>query len=217
MSMKIAQFKNLIQQLPVKQQSFEIYSKNWKVSNQNEIVNYLFNNNQSITLSRFDLTNSVYNLEEFVIKTLMWGYPTKGRGTNIDKILEPMNFNKLISLLDKYSYRKITLEQFSNDVNSIPNLGLSTLSKFAYFLNTRIDSLQSLILDRKIIDVINSGRFQDFEELRGIKYNSVIQYYDYLKLMSRISTKLNIEVDKIELFLFMFGNNLSELKGEELQ
>ena len=215
--MKIAQFKNLIQQLPVKQQSFEIYSKNWKVSNQNEIVNNLFNNNQSITLSRFDLTNSVYNLEEFVIKTLMWGYPTKGRGTNIDKILEPMNFNKLISLLDKYSYREITLDQFSNDLNSIPNLGLSTLSKFAYFLDTKVDGLQSLILDRKIIVILNSSRFQEFEKLKGIKYNSVNQYYEYLKIMSSISTKLNVDVDKIELFLFIFGNNLSELKGEGLQ
>ena len=81
--MKISDFRNLINELPYLNQSFNIKESVWKNDSQNELISRIIGDEKSITLNRFDLINSSYNIPEFIIKTLMWGYPAKGRGNNI--------------------------------------------------------------------------------------------------------------------------------------
>lgn len=214
--MKLSDFKDLINELPFKNQSFDIKKANWKSENQKEIIERIFGENQIITLNRFDLFNSSSNIHEFVIKTLMWGYPTKGRGRNIDILLKEENFNKLIETLNLYIETDVTLDRLESDIKRIDGLGLSAMTKFLHFLNTKIDNNTAVILDLQIIDAINLGRFEEFNFLNGIRYNNAIKKYgEFLYLINDLSKQLMVKPDQIEMFLFIFGKSLSELKGEE--
>lgn len=213
--MKIADFKNLIKEIPYKNQSFDIKKSIWKCDNQIELIEQIFEGKPQITINRFDLINSNWNIEEFIIKTLMWGYPTKGRGKNIDNLLKEENFKALSKKLETYRESEITIESLKEDLK-IPGLGLSTLTKFTNFLNTKINGIKTVILDNQIIEAINTERFEELNSLKAIKYkNAVRKYFDYIKLIDKLSKETSSEPDQIEMFLFTFGRNLSELKGEK--
>jgi Tfp pilus assembly ATPase PilU len=55
-----------------------------------------FNGNPTIHLNRQDLFDASLNLKDFVFKVLMWGYPTKGRGNNIENMLTENVLSDLI-------------------------------------------------------------------------------------------------------------------------
>jgi len=219
--MKIADFRNLIHEFPFKNQSFDISSKNWELKSQQSLINKIFeskemqsqNGNKIITISRNDLMNSKSDIKEFIIKTLMWGYPTKGRGKNIENMLNGKNFEKLVQILNQYRESEITIEQLKGDINSIHGLGLSTITKFTHFLNTTINRNKAVILDNQIIEGINTGRFEELNHLKGISYtNALNSYSEYLKTINDVSKALSVEPDQVEMFLFTFGRSLSEIK-----
>ncbi len=219
--MKITDYKNLIKVLPYLEHSFDIKNSNWNgINNQKEIIEDIFKDgkiievgkkeDKIINISRNDLYNSSNDLEKFILKTLMWGYPTKGRGKNIENMLEENNFQKLISVLENYKGNEITIEQLKKDINEIKGLGLSTLTKFTHFLNTTIEGNKAVILDIQIIEVISSGKFEEFKTLNGIiSYDNAIKHYTkYLEIINNLSEEMEVEQDQVEMFLFMFGRIL---------
>ncbi|MBS9767667.1 MAG: hypothetical protein KGV44_09035 [Flavobacteriaceae bacterium] len=218
--MKITDYKNLIKELPYLEHSFEIKNSVWgNINNQKEIIEDIFKDgkiievgkkeDKIINISRNDLYNSSNDLEKFILKTLMWGYPTKGRGKNIENMLEENNFQKLIKALENYKGNEITIEQLKKDIKEIKGLGLSTLTKFTHFLNTTIERNKAVILDIQIIEVISSGKFEEFEDLKEINYDNAIKHYtEYLKIINNLSEKMNVKQDQVEMFLFMFGRIL---------
>lgn len=214
--MKIANFKNFIAEFPFENQSFDIKKDIWKVQSQQQLINQIFQNKPQITLNRFDLFNSTANIDSLIIKTLMWGYPTKGRGKNIDKLLEPTNFNNLIEILKTYNQTAITIKQLKSDIKNIPGLGLSTITKFTHFLGTTVQNYKAVILDNQIIEAINTNRFEEFRSLIGINYNNAPnKYEEYIAIIDKLSIAMNVKPDQIEMFLFTFGRNLSELRPEK--
>ncbi len=118
-SMKIIEFENFIREFPYKNQSFDIKRDNWKIENQQVFIDKIFSGSRIITLNRNDLINISWNTKEFIIKTLMWGYPTKGRGRNIENILNDKNWVQLITILENYKDKNITIEQLKTDIKSI--------------------------------------------------------------------------------------------------
>ncbi|MCG2420098.1 hypothetical protein K8089_13795 [Aequorivita sp. F47161] len=215
--MKILDYGNLIRELPCQNQGFDIYRKNWFVESQEDNINEIFKNSdkdKKITINRFDIENSKNNLPIFIVKTLMWGYPTKGRGKNIDKLLSKESLTNLISKLQNYSDRDISIELLKSDIKEIDGLGLSTMTKFTNFLNTTINGNKAVILDLQIISAINRGVFEEFKNLERINYDNAIKYYpEYLSIIGTISKKINSTPDQIENFLFLFGRSLSEIKN----
>ena len=214
--MKISDFRNLIKELPFYNQSFSIKESIWKNDSQSELISKVFDNKKSITLNRYDLFNSSYNLPEFIIKTLMWGYPTKGRGNNIDIMLLDENFKKLTNILIGCTETDITFSEIEKMVKEVNGIGISTITKFLYFLNTSIEGNRAVILDKQIIDIIHSGKYEEFKSLKNIRYdNAFKKYAEYLTIVNNLSRELKVKPDQIEFFLFVFGKSLSELKGEE--
>ncbi len=213
--MKISQFQKFICAFPFRNQSFDIKRANWKVENQQDILDKIFDGQETVTINRYDLINSSYNTKEFVIKTLMWGYPTKGRGRNIDNLLIDDNLERLIEILDGYKEKEITIERLKSDIKSISGLGISSMTKFTNFLNTTVDKYRAVIFDKRIIDTINSGRFEEFNHLQGINSSNAINYYpQYLKTINDIAKQIGAEPEQIEIFLFTLGKNLSKVLGE---
>ena len=85
----------------------------------------------------------------------------------------------------------------------------STLSKFLYFFGFTLEGYKCLILDSRIIEVLNAGTFQELKMGQVItEWNKQGQYLKYLKLVQKIAEKNKCSVDQLELFLFQFGRNL---------
>jgi len=215
--MRIDDFAKLIEHLPTEVNSERIYEKNWKVQSQQEIVKNIFNNKDFVQISRNEIRSEVNNINVFIIKTLMWGYPTKGRGNNIDNLLIDESFKRISKLLLKYkALENITFDELVNDfkINKIKGLGISTLSKFLYFLELKVENNPCLILDDRLIEIINSSSFEEINDLKGIKREyslktySKTNYLDFLQSLNHIAKKLNVKPEKVEMFLFFFGKNL---------
>jgi len=57
-----------------------------------------------------------------------------------------------------------------------------------------------------LIEVFKRRKFEEFASLQKISYFSAPKYYvQYLDLMESASAKLDVEMDQLEMFLFMFG------------
>lgn len=223
--MKITDFTELIKNLPYEYQSFDIKTSAWKkVKSQKWLTDKIFEKegklnekgDRVVILNRTDLMNPNLEIKEFIIKVLMWGYPTMGRGRNIENLLKEESFRKLIDCLNLYQEEQnITIKKLRGDIKDIEGLGISTMTKFIYFLNIEVENQNALILDLQVINAINLGRFEDLSTLKGISYENALKskYLEYLKVLSELSTKMNCKPDQIEMFLFMFGKNLSEIKN----
>lgn len=214
--MKISEFKNLIKEIPYQNQSFDIKRVNWKSENQEEFIEKIFNGENSIVITRGDLFNAVSDTREFIVKTLMWGYPTKGRGRNIEHLLKEDNFEILVEILDSYKVGNITIAQLKKDIKRVEGLGISAMTKFIYFLQVTVDGKISVILDNQIIELINAGRYDELNEeadLKGIRYDNAINKYPaYLNVVNEVAEYIDVLPDQVEMFLFTFGRTLAEVK-----
>lgn len=218
--MRITDFEELIRHLPFEYQAFNVNPENWKDVGQTEIISKIFSGKESVTISRFDLFHSTWDLKSFVIKLLMWGYPTKGRGKNIENLLLPENFELLISKLSLAIEKKnISMQEVKELINGIKGIQLSTLSKILYFSRVNVESFPAMILDQRVINALNSdSKFQDIgiEKFKNLNYtNAINSYDDYLKFIFGLAIQMKVLPDQIEIFLFMFGTSLKELEGED--
>ena len=211
-SISIFEYKDFIRSFPYKKQSFLIERKNW-----GEITFYhlekifsAYGNGKKVRLNREKLFEDAKSTEEFIFKVLLWGYPTRGRGNNIKILLEKENLEELKIILEKYKNNNVSTEELVGDVSKIKGLWISTMSKFLYFLNAKIDGFKALILDNQILNVINRKRILELDQLSTLtREKAVKEYSRYLEKMSELSKELECEPDQIEIFLFSFGKNVS--------
>jgi len=100
-------------------------------------------------------------------------------------------------------------------------VGLSTLSKFLYFFQFKIEKHPCLIFDSRIIEVINdengftelqvltkTGKITESNKGKITESNKRKKYVAYLQLMEDLSLENKYDADKLELFLFSMGKNL---------
>lgn len=217
--MRIADFESFIREIPFEYQSFDINHKFWKNLSQSAIIDRIFDGSENITISRFDLFNSGWDIEEFILKLLMWGFPTKGRGKNIDNLLLPENFGQLIAKLKLHADGDNLSLSEVQDFLKIKGLGFSTLTKILYFKKLRVESCQSLILDQRVINALsNERKFKDsgIDKFNMLRYASAVRHYvNYLVFMNELALQMKVLPDQVEMFLFEFGSNLKEPMGED--
>jgi len=216
--MKITDFAELIRCMPYREQAFDVKYEIWKGTEPSKIIENIFRNkdkNGIITISRNDLFQSNSDLVEFVIKVIMWGYPTKGRGNNIDNFLKSENFESFIeTLVDAKKNKHISITDINNLMKNSTGLGFSTLSKILYFSRINYETMPALIFDLRVINALSAGRFNDsgIEIFKKLRYDNALKNYNnYLRFMNLLAKKLQTEADRIEMFLFEFGSNLKEL------
>ncbi|ALM22014.1 hypothetical protein AAT17_12625 [Nonlabens sp. MIC269] len=208
--MKIKDFETFIQSFPYQYQATNVARKNWvRFFPLNPYIEEIFADEQLITITREELYSINSEYEMFIIKTLMWGYSTGGRGNNISKLLSKPNLSLLIKKLRPYRNAEISIDQLINDINAIPGLAISTMTKFSHFLNTTINYNKAVILDQQIMNTVNLGRFEDLKALKGIKpSNSLQKYCLYIEIINNLSKELHAKPDQVEMFLFFFGRTL---------
>jgi hypothetical protein len=83
-------------------------------------------------------------------------------------------------------------------------------------MRVNVENYPALILDRKIIDILREKVFEEFKPISDFLYPvSTNKYVKYLKLLYEISINYKVFSENIEMFIFIFGKNISQLKGEE--
>lgn len=200
--------------MPFQYQAFDVRYDIWRDDSQ-RLVDDIFkdrNGKGTITISRGELLLENGNIEEHILKILMWGYPTKGRGKNIDEFMKPENFGPFIANLKELEgLPAISIPDIERLLRQTKGLGFSTLSKILYFRKLRIESLNAMILDLRVINALNSGRFDDdgIGIFKNLRYNNATQHYlTYLAFAHSLASQMDTEADRVEMFLFEYGSNL---------
>ena len=207
---------NLITNLPEKEQAFITKRATWdKYSKIKNELDELFKNKLEMQISREDLLNCARNYKNtrgkniYIISTILWGYSNGMRGNNFNNLIN--NLDRIIICLDEAKNGISNWVEHYKKVDEIKGLGLSTYSKLLYFLDTKIESYKSVILDNRIIQVINNDNFTEFNKIKSISYNNAKnKFVDYLQIINEIASQYSIEHGKIEMFLFEYGLNLKK-------
>jgi len=205
----LAQYKGLIQHLPYLDQAFETKKSNWKRDNITEECSVFCEQvfiDDKIKISRSDLFEEAKADSPYTFYWIVfWGYPRNMRGKSFASILGAIE-----ELRRGIKYKKcISANEFKELITAYDGVGLSTLSKFLYFFQVEVEGLKCLILDSRIVQVLQNGLYEELLSLREKStYNQAEYYVNYLKEILRISEAEGYKPDQLELFLFQYGNNL---------
>lgn len=214
--MKLLEFKDLIRHIPWEFHSFEISKSVWTDSPQRELIEDIFGSRDTISLTRSEVLNTNKSIDHKIIKTLMWGYPTKGRGKNIDKVLQYENFRSVREFLISMKSTGLLLVDLEKQIKEVDGLGISTITKLLYFFRIPFKEYYCLILDNQIIKLVEEKKYAELLPLQGLnRYNAVNRYYNYLELLNKLSRKIDCDPAQIELFLYQFGRNLNTPSHDE--
>ena len=199
-------YRELISLIPVDNQSSKIKKEVWKkfsYKNKDSIEDAIFGDFDEVELSRKDVLSETDTAKK-IVKVLMWGYPTGGRGNHIKNILtEIETLRDLLSNEENKDLSKDQAYDLIKKFNDISGLGASTWSKLLYFFGFSIDSKKCQIYDLKIVDSLNKKQFID---LGTKKWKQVIDdYYQYIELLNALSARMHVFPDQVELFLFSFN------------
>lgn len=215
--MHLTDYAQLIRNLPVRSHAFTTSRNTWIAAEQQfdwlmEMNNNLFQNAQSLQLSRQDLFDTQDTIP-FILKTIYWGYPRGMRGNHFRNIL--LNFNNLNNALNAIQHLDNPIDNdFINlvqDFDQIPGIGLSTYSKLLHFRNIQFNNFPCLIMDQRLIDIFHKNLFIECEQLNPINIANAANFYlPYLKIMNDLAQDMNTNSENIEHFLFIFGKNLKE-------
>lgn len=203
---KISNYYKLIKELPINEQSTRIKKNVWeriKYKDKDKIEESIFLDFSEIELSRFCVKKET-DIRKKIVMVLMWGYPTGGRGNNIQNVL--VNLDELVNIFTNYNKKNLNLKDFENLISSfsrISGLGISTWTKFLYFFEISVENIKCEIFDLKIVESLNKKQFVELKDKHWIQDFS--NYMEYINLIDEISNKINVQPDQVELFLFYFN------------
>lgn len=178
-NMQLADFTELIRNMPVRYQAFTSKRSTWEnhlaiPGAAGNALRGIFESDPETTISRSDLRNlsTLPVLDQFVMATLLWGYPRGMRGNHVADLID--DFAALTGMLSTAREQKdIEWDDHYVGVAAIRGVGLSTYTKFLSFLSVRIQGHEALILDDRIIEAVRKRAFEELEPLRGLSsYNA---------------------------------------------
>jgi hypothetical protein len=217
--MRLADFADLISKMPVSNQAFTSKRSTWSahISSKDAAgvaLQAVFDaykiDSENIFLSRADLRDSALkpNLAEFVMATIIWGYPRGMRGHNFKNVIS--HIDSLCELLSDARSRAISdWTSHHKSLRQIHGIGLSTYTKLLHFLSAKIEGHEALILDQRIIDVAQQSLFEELASIHRLTSVNAARFYPkYLESMDDAASRLSLPPDRIEFFLFEFGLHL---------
>ncbi len=200
-------YRDLIAMLPVHSQSTVIKRETWgrfQYKDKQKIEDGIFGSNNTVELSRSDVCSET-DIRKKLVMVLMWGYPTGGRGTSIDSILNKIDkLSPMLSLVDNQNLTKTQADCLITQFKKIRGLGISTWSKFLLFFDVSIDSKKCQIFDLKIVDSLNKKQFCELSTQIIWRHN-IMHYYQYIELIDKLAKNLDVLPEQVELFLFYYN------------
>lgn len=173
--MQLSEFSGLIENMPVSLQAFTSKRATWSSCLNSDdragnALRLIFGTKEEVTLSRSDLRSLAgkTDLAEFVMATLIWGYPSGMRGNHVRNMA--MHITPLTDLLAEARTGPVARwDEHYAKVAPITGLGLSTYTKLLAFLSVRIGTYKSLILDDRIVRVARGQIFEELVPLRILR------------------------------------------------
>lgn len=212
----LGKYKGLISELPVLNQKSVAQKTVWindehgngiLTKEHSSYINGLINSSGQIVISRGYIFAETC-LAKKIIEIFVWGYPTGGRGRNIENCLE--RFNELKCMCESILNKDLRLNEYAEVIKEFKNingLGPSTWTKFMYFFQTKIEGIPTLIFDAQIEKSLRHTQFEEFQHLADLRHGNANHFIDYIKGVDKIAKKLDVSTDRIELFLFYFNLN----------
>jgi hypothetical protein len=219
--LSVRDFRDLIANMPVSYQAFTSKQSTWAshLAGNNAAsaaLGTIFGESDEVTLSRSDLRGLAKNeeLAQFLMATIIWGYPRGMRGNNVASLIR--HFDILMELVSTVRAESVPdWKSHYARVAPIAGIGLSTYTKFLTFLSVSVHGHTALILDDRIIRVAQQGVFQELAPLQGLNNNNSSRSYPrYLECMDGLARDLSVSAEQLEFFLFEFGLNLKPLGRE---
>ncbi len=217
--MRLSSFRDLIAKMPISCQAFTSKKSTWvsyidRHGAAGDALASIFDkfSGSEVTLSRSDLRSLAGNpdLGQFVMATIIWGYPRGMRGNNLARLVS--DFDSLTSLLSSTLSEQSVIDwssHYDEKVVPIGGIGLSTYTKFLSFLSIQVQGYPALILDDRIIRVSSHGLFEELAPLQKLSVNNAVGLYpQYLDCIQGLARSLDVSAEGIEFFLFEFGLNL---------
>jgi hypothetical protein len=217
--MLLADFVDLISNMPVSNQAFASKRSTWSGHMNGKdaagvALQAVFDahsiDSENIFLSRGDLRALALkpHLAEFVMATIIWGYPRGMRGHNFKNVISHLEALRQL-LLDARSCPISDWTSHWERLSEIHGIGLSTYTKLLHFLSAKIEGHEALILDQRIIEVAQQNLFEELAPIRGLNSTNAARLYpEYLVCMDNVASTLSLPPDRIEFVLFEFGLHL---------
>lgn len=197
-------FPNLIRAIPTELHSFELEAAFWQpkfyATGRGTLWEAIFDGQDSIRISRGRLLDfPATNQQQKCAEVLLWGYPRDMMGI----------VSRLLPLIEQVSDLAAADEPWPNYYHSFRDLtgiGLSTITKLAYFSRKEFEGLSAAILDSRVNASIS--RWSELEaHLRVTANRSWRHYLRYLRALHGAAALIECTGEQLELFLFAFGKN----------
>lgn len=199
--------QHLIQSLPLADHSVEVKAARWRdifsEAGQQPVHDTIFAGRAEVRISRGWLrTAGIPNDPVRTAAILLWGYPNGARGESHRRWI-----GSLPALADAAGTDTTDWQEFYGKLHGIGNLGISTISKLAYGFGRQFGGHRALILDRRILSTLASGRWVELSALRDLTYgNAPLRYLRYLDCVSAVAAAGKFSPEQLELFLFALGD-----------
>jgi hypothetical protein len=161
----------------------------------------IFGGSPSVAISRSRLLTHPYaDPVQKCLEVFLWGYPPGGRGYMKDSFL------KNISQISGLASLSIPWTDYFKNLNQVGLLGISTISKLAYFHGCTFGGHTALILDSRLMNFLAGGRWKGLSMPSLTYTNAADRYLDYLSLLGSAAARLGCAPDNIEFLLFAWGD-----------
>ena len=200
--------QQLIRSIPVSEHSVEVEAAFWlpfcEAAGRLAEHHALFAGQATIRISRQWLHHAP-NVAPTTrcLAILMWGYPSGARGDLHRGWLE-----KLPQIAAAAGQPGLAWADYYAQLHAIGGLGISTISKLACFFGQMFSRRPALVLDQRILRVVDGGRWVELGRLHGLAYaNAHHRYEDYLITMAAIAQAGGMTAEQLEFFLFALGES----------
>jgi hypothetical protein len=199
---KSLNFKQIIQKLDVGRHTIHVNPKPWqKILNDANICHPILKSSGFYSISRSHLLRMQNKKsKDKCLEILMWGYSSGGRGHNIENALKSLD-----RIADVASQTMPKWIDYYNTLNQIEGIGISTITKFAYFYGHTFNGYKPVILDDQIAKTLKSKVWTNAPIPVGNRSMWQYKYVNYLEEINELANSLKVNADQIELFLYLLG------------
>jgi len=153
-------------------------------------------------------SNHNNNLLEGFLMSMIWGFGEANYGPS--RVSKMLNIDDEVNIILNNAKVAISenglIEAYNLIKNNIPQIGVSFISKFLYFLGRGVSvDNYPLIFDKRVATTMVRlcGLETDVYEIINIQpKTSAVSYKKYNDLIHNEAERINVEADQIEYFLF---------------
>lgn len=198
-------FAALIRSLPVEHHTIRVARSVWEprfaAAGLTTEFETIFGDELEVSLAREQIRRQADRRRK-CLEVLLWGYPSGMRGKRHESYL---------ANLDAISERAASdapWPDYFASLDDLHGLGMSTITKLAYFFGKSFGGQPAVILDSRIMAVLTRATWAEFAGLRRVTYNNASRHYlRYLETTASVAESIpGSTPEQLEFFLFSLGN-----------